>query len=214
MKIQYYSGYFDGPLPEQMAELLRDDITNKSSLAIVWGSWAIDEYFGIVKDIWLEPAGIAFNEYHLIDSRMPKEKAHESLRNASAILMMAGNTVPQHDFLTEYELSDPIEQSKAAVVMGFSAGAKNMGLKWVCSKSDGYEVEKTDIYDGLGLGNFCYVPYFSPDNEDLIKNDLLPLSQNLDIYATANESFIRVENGRVTALGDTYLISNSKIRML
>ena len=211
MKIHYYSGWFDEELPDKMIELILNDIIDRRSLAIVWGCWAIDEYYGIVKNVWLDPAGIKFDEYHLIDSRMSKVKAHESLKNASVILLMGGETELQNAFINEYELTMPIKESKAAVIMGFSAGAKNMASQWVCSKNNGYNVETTQIYHGLGLDNFCYEPYFTLDNDELIKKDLLPLSQMLNVYATSTGSFLRVKNSQVTTAGEVFLISGNKI---
>jgi len=213
MSIHYYSGWFEKALPAQMVKLLGNDIKNKKSIVMVWG-FAPEEYLTFAKDVWLEPAGIVFDEYHLIDRQTSKEKAHEVLHSASVILLMGGYTTLQNSFLTEYELVLPIKQSTADVIIGFSAGAKNMATKLVCVKSNGYITEVNGIFSGLGLDNFCYEPYFSLDNDELIRDELLPLSQELDIYATSDESFIRVEGGQIIAFGDTYLISDLKIKKL
>jgi len=213
MSVHYYSGFFEKALPVKMVELLHNDIRDRKSIAIIWG-WAPDEYLSFAKDVWLDPAGIVFDEYHLIDRQISKEKAHESLRNASVILLMGGYTTLQNDFLAEYKLDVPIKESNAAVIIGFSAGAKNMGAKLVCMKSNGYVTETNGVYNGIGLDHFCYEPYFSLDNDELIRDALSPLSQELDIYATSDGSFIRAEDGKVKAFGDTYLISNSEIKRM
>jgi len=212
MSIHYYSGFFEGSLPVQMVELLKSDIKDRKSIAMIWG-WLPEEDLNFTKDVWLDPADIVFEEYHLIDRQISKEKAHELLRNASVILLLGGYTTLQNAFLAEYELDTPIKESNASVIMGFSAGAKNMAAKLICVKSNGY-TEANGIYKGLGLGNFCYEPYFSQDNNTLTQNDLLPLSQELDVYATTDKSFLRVRDGEVSAFGDAYLISGSKIRKL
>ena len=211
MKIHYYSGWFENALPEKLAELLRNDIIDRKSLAIIWG-WAPDEYLNFAKDIWLDPAGIVFDEYHLIDRSISKEKAHVLLKDASVILLMGGYTTLQNAFLAEYDLANAIKESNAAVIMGFSAGAKNMGAKAVCMKSNGYVTETTGIYNGLGLDSFCYEPYFSLDNKELIRDELLPLSKEMDVYATSDGSFIRVKDGGIEAFGEGYLISGSEVR--
>lgn len=95
--------------------------------------------------------------------------------------------------------------------MGVSAGVKNMSAKAICMKSNGYTTEVNGIYNGLGLSNFCYEPYFSPDNDTLMNDELLPLSQTVNIYATTPESFIRVQDGEVLVFGDAYLISGREI---
>ena len=215
MRIHYYSGWFDEALPEQMLDLLRRDLIERKSLALVWGCWALDEYVGIVKDKWFDPANIVFDEYHAIDPRMPKEEMHTVLKDASAILMMGGDTVPQNAFLTEYELAAPIRESNAAVIMGFSAGANNMGVKSVCAKY--YVPDKFETWvaiDGLGLDSFAYEPYFNLDKTRLIQNELLPLSQKMDVYATSAGSFMRVEEGKVTVVGDGYLFSGGEMKKI
>ena len=205
MKIHYYSGWFEA-FPKQMVELFHNDILDRKSIAIIWG-WLPKEPLSSIKDQYFDPISIVFDEYHLIDSSMPKEIAHQSLRDASVIFLMGGYTILQNAFLMEYDLAMPIKESRAAVVIGLSAGAKNMAAKCICMKSNGYNTEKNGVFDGLGLNNFCYEPYFTLDNDELLKNELLPLSKELDVYATSDGSFIRVENGEVAAYGDTYLIS-------
>ena len=215
MKINYYSGWFDGALPEQLAESLRKDIVDRSSIAIIWGAWAIEEYAEIAKNDWLDPAGIVFDKYHAIDPRMDKAAAQAAVRDAAVILLMGGDTVPQRDFLTEYDLAAPIKESRAAVIFGTSAGSKNMGEKFVCAIDCDHEAEERAVYDGLGLDGFAYEPYFSLDKAGLIQNYLLPLSQEIDIYATSDGAAIRVENGAVTVVtGDAYLISGAEIRKM
>jgi len=220
MSIQYYSGFFEVALPAQLIELLRNDIIDRKSIAVIagYGNWLPNEDpkvdLNFAKDVWFDPAGIVFDEYYLIDSHIPKEKAHILLRNASVILLQGGYTTLQNVFLAEYELAAPIKESNAAVIIGISAGAKNMAAKFVCAKSNGNAIDKNGIYNGLGLNNFCYEPYFSLDNDELIRDELFPLSQELDIYATSNRSFMRVQDGKTLTFGDTYLISGSKIHKI
>jgi len=212
-RIHYYSGWFDGNLPQGLVESLRNDITDRKSIAIVWGAWNVEEHADIAKNDWFDPAGIIFDEYHAIDPRMDKAAAHKAVRNASVILMMGGDTVPQKAFLEEYELAAPIEESRANVIMGTSAGAKNMAAKFVCAINSNHEAEERAVYDGIALDSFVHEPYFSYDKTELIQNYLLPLSKEIDIYATATDAAIRVENGKVKIImGDVYLISGSKIQ--
>lgn len=220
MAIHYYSGWFDGLLPTQLAESLRKDIIDKSSIAIIWGAWGIDEYVDIAKNDWLTPAGLVFEKYYGIDTRMNKLAAQEAVKNASVILLTGGYTVPQMKFIKEYGLDTAIKESGAAVIMGLSAGAYNMAKKCVGVVDNNYESEKRAVYNCLGLDDFAYEPYFSLanrrrhaiDSSKLIQDYLLPLSQEIDIYTTADDAAIRVENGMVQAVvGDVHLISNSEI---
>ncbi|MCL2573499.1 MAG: hypothetical protein FWE34_02980 [Defluviitaleaceae bacterium] len=206
-KIHYYSGWFDEALPESYLESLRNDITERKSLVLIWGCWAGDELIDFVRDSWLAPGGITFDEYHLVDNRKTKEEGHKLIREASALLLLGGEDTLQAEFFKEYELSTPIKETKANIIMGFSAGAINMPSKCI-SFDDG----KTTIYDGLGLDNFCYIPYL--DRHDSIEKNLFPLSQEIDIYTTCSKSFIRVKNGEVAVFGNVYLISDSKMDAL
>jgi len=223
MKIHYYSGWFEDELPEQLAESLRKDIVDRTSIAIIWGAWGIEEYFEIVKNNWLTPAGIVFEKYDAIDTRMNKLAAQDAVKNASVILLTGGYTQPQLEFIMEYELNVAIEESSADVITGTSAGAFNMAKKYIGVVDNNYESEDRAVYDGLGLDGFAFEPYFSLtnrrkhglDSSKLLQNHLLPLSQELDVYTTADDAAIRVENGIVKAVtGDVHLISDSEIRKL
>jgi len=221
MKIHYYSGWYDGELPRQLAESLRKDIVDRTSIAIIWGAWGIEEYVDIAKNNWLNLADITFEEYHGIDTRMNKLAAQDAVKNASVILLTGGYTEPQMEFITEYGLDSAIKESSATVIIGFSAGAYNMAKKCIGVVDNNYESEERAVYECLGLDDFAYEPYFSLvnrrrhalDSSKLIQNYLLPLSQEIDIYTTGDDAAIRVKNGTVKAVtGDVYLISNSEIR--
>ena len=223
MRIHYYSGWFDSALPEQFAEALRKDIVDRSTIAIVWGAWGIDEYVDIAKNEWLNPAGIVFDQYHAVDTKMDKATAQDAVKNASVILLTGGYTLPQMEFIREYGLDAAIKESRATVIIGFSAGSHNMAAKYVDAVDNNYESGKRAVYNGLGLDGFSFEPYFSLtnvyrhglDSSELLQNHLLPLSQEIDIYATANDAVIRVEKGKVEVVtGDAYLLSNSEIKKL
>ncbi|MCL2350329.1 MAG: Type 1 glutamine amidotransferase-like domain-containing protein [Defluviitaleaceae bacterium] len=218
MSIQYFSGFFQNGLPVQMVEFLRGDLAERKSLVVVmgFGNWDYSQDpeidLNFAKDNWFDPAGILFDEYHFIGANMPKERAHELLRDASMILLQGGYTTLQNDFLKEHELAKPIKESAASIIMGISGGAKNMGAKVSCRKSDEVLKKSSGIYDGLGFGNFYYEPYFSLENNEIINNELIPLSQSIDIYATCDKSFLRVEGGKVSAYGNVWRISNSELQ--
>ena len=111
-----------------------------------------DQFVGEIIAEWLDPAGLEFDEYHLIDYRTTKETAQSLTCKASAIFLHGGNPTSLNAFLTEYELSAAIKGSSADVIMGASAGAMNMSAKFP-------EQDKTGsikIYDGLGLGSFAF----------------------------------------------------------
>ena len=220
MRTHYYSGWYDGNLPEPFAASLREDITDKSSLAIIWGAWGIDEYANIAINDWLNPANIIFEEYHAVDTRMDKSEAQDAVKNASVILLTGGDTIPQMDFITDYGLDKAIKESRANVIIGISAGSHNMAKKYVDAANNNYESGERAVYDGLGLDDFAFVPYFSLgetvrhglESTKLIQNYLLPLSKEINIYAACDGASIRVKDGLVNVItGDVYLISGSAI---
>lgn len=169
---------------------------------------------GVTERSWLDQAGIMFDEYHLINYRVQKEDAKTFIQNASVIFLLGGNTLKQNGFLTEYELSNLIKESRA-VVMGASAGAINMSAKWLCSKNFGYKVETSSVYDGIGLDNFSVLSHFDLENNiALVQSELSPLSEEMNIYASNKDCAVRVKGDKIDILGDVYLISHSKTQKL
>jgi len=218
-KIRYYFGWFNGTVPEKIAQSLLGDMTCKKSLAIISGTptdyETTDKMVALAINVWFGPAGIVFDSYHTIDYRMEKERIRDILKNASVILLHGGNPVSLNDFLCEYGMSETIKNSNATVVMGASAGAMNMSAKWVDDWT-----EEIKIRDGLGLDSFAIEPHAIFDgatalaNDEHIKNNIMPLSENVDMYVACEESTIRIKNGKLESMGDVYLISKSSISQL
>jgi len=228
-KIHYYFGWFNDIIPKKIADALDNDIPEKKSLAIITTAPSdykyTDEMLEFTKNIWFEPAGIMFDEYHSIDHRITKAKAHELIKNASAILLHGGYAVLQNAFLQEYELSDAIQKSNASVIIGASAGGMNMSAKWLTSKyvptySARHTSDEIKIYEGLGLDNFALESHALCDSIDVLagmentKHNLIPLSQDIDVYVACEESTIRIKNDKFDVMGDVYLISKSKIKKM
>jgi len=222
MKAHYYFDWFDKGMPKQIAEALLCDIPERKSLVFI-GSDPSDYSFNIEQfDIamrWLEPVGVIFDEYSLVDNRTTKEATRRLVKCASAIFLLGGKAAVQRAFLDEYGLHAAIKESSATSIMGVSAGAMNMSAKWISSKyismgSMRYTAGETKFYDGLGLDNFALEAHIDIENTKLIGNDLFPLSQTIDVYAASYESAIRVKNGEMKFFGDVYLISESKIQKM
>lgn len=224
MKIHYYFGWFNSNIPEQLAEILRIDIPEKKSLVMISTIPSnyedSTEMSDMVKDIWFGSAGIIFDEYHSIDYRMTKERAQELSKNASVILLHGGIPSSQNAFIAEYEMSAFIRESNAAVIMGASAGAMNMSMKFVSQKRNGQEIIETKTLDGLGLDSFALESHSSLTdietiiNSKLVQNELMPLSKEFDMYIACAESTIRVKGGKTEVMGDVFIISNSKVKKL
>lgn len=214
MKTHYYLGWFSNLFPENLGRVLREDITERKSLVMISSNPSSFGDDGAIERSWLDEAGILFDEYYLINYRVQKEDAQTLIQNASVIFLLGGNTLKQNELLLDYELSDLIKES-SAVVMGASAGAINMSAKWLCSKSFGYNVETSSIYDGIGLDNFSVLSHFDLENNiDMVQGELSPLSEEMDVYASNKDCAIRIKGDKIDIFGNVYLLSHSKIQKL
>ncbi|MFF6014711.1 Type 1 glutamine amidotransferase-like domain-containing protein [Lysinibacillus fusiformis] len=214
MKTHYYLGWFNDFFPENLVRVLQEDITDRKSLVMISSNPFLYEDNGTTERAWLDQAGILFDDYHLINYHVQKEDAQIIIQNASAIFLLGGDTLKQNEFLIDYELPDLIKKSRA-VVMGASAGAINMSAKWLCSKNFGYPVEKTTLYDGIGLDNFSVLSHFDLENNmELVQDELSALSEEINIYASNKDCAVRVKGGNIDILGNVYLMSHSKIQKL
>ena len=228
-KVHYYFGWFKNNIPKEVAKALDDDMPCKKSIAIIYTTpsdyKANDEMLDFTKNTWFEPAGIVFENYYSIDYRVKKEEAHEIIKNASVILLHGGYAVLQNAFLQDYELSAAIKRSDAKVVIGASAGGMNMSAKWVTSRHvPSYSARHTNddikIYEGLGLDYFALESHAHCDSvraladSDNTKYNLLPLSNEIDVYVACEESTIRLKDEKLEVMGDVYLISQSQIQKM
>lgn len=214
MKIHYYLDWFNDKIPEKIAKLLDKDITDRKSLVMISADPLFFEgvEIGTTERSWLDQANIIFDEYHIIDYDIQKEDAQKLIQNASVIFLLGGYTIEQNTLLNKYELSDLIKKGQA-LVMGTSAGAINMTAKWLCSKYDGYDVEESSVYEGMGLNNFSFQPHLNFENTELFMDELLPLSKEMDIYM-ADQGAVRVKEEKIDIIGNVYLMSNAKMKKL
>ncbi|NMI07852.1 cyanophycinase [Paenibacillus sp. SZ31] len=217
MSTHYYFSWFNQFFPEKLVHYLQEDIQDRKSLVMISAdpSGYTDEqvnFDDISEWTWLNQANIIFDEYHFIDYRTQKEDAQRSIQNASVIFLCGGYPALQNDFMADYELSDAIKNSNA-VIMGASAGALNMSAKWL-SLNNTDEVETSTIYDGIGFDHFAYESHSQRDYATFVQGYLFPLSEEIDVYASEQESAIRVKDGKIEIMGPIYLISHSKIQKL
>lgn len=212
MKTHYYLGWFTDFFPENLSKALREDLTERKSLVMVSSDPSDPEVDGAVERSWLNQAGISFDEYHLIDSSIEREVAHASIRDASAIFLLGGDTLKQNRFLKEFKLAEPIKTS-AALVMGASAGAINMSAKWKCSERFGYPLGMDTVCDGLALDPFSVLSHFDLENNmALVQEELSALSEEMDVYASNKDCALRTREGHLDIFGDVYAMSRSQVR--
>lgn len=214
MKTHYYLGWFNNFSSQNLSKQLQEDITNRKSLVMNSSDPSKDNVDRAVERSWLEGAGIAFDEYQLIDYRVQKEDAQPLIQKASFIFLLGGDTLKQNAFLADYELAEWIKGSDA-IVLGASAGAINMSAKWLCSKNFGYPMEASSLYDGIGLDNFSVLSHFDLENNiALVQRELSSLSEEMMVYVSNKDCALRTQGDKIDILGTVYLISHSEIQKL
>lgn len=214
MKTHYYLGWFTDFFPENLSKALGEDLTERKSLVMISSDPSDAEADGAVERSWLHQAGIQFDDYHLINHRVPQEKAHALLLQASVIFLLGGDTMKQNCFLKAYGLADPIKNS-TALVMGASAGAINMAAKWVCSERFGYSGEANAVCEGIALNPFSVLSHFDLENNmALVQDELSSLSKEMEVYASNKDCAIRTEGEKIDILGDVYRVTHSGIHKM
>lgn len=214
MKTHYYLGWMSNFLPESLAGELQKDLLERKSLVMISANPFSDAADGAAERSWLRHAGIEFEEYHVVNYGVQKEKAAHLLRDASVIFLLGGNTIEQNDFLVDYDLMILIRESSAAVI-GASAGAINMSAQWLASRNFGYAVEAPAIYEGIGLDNFSVLSHFDLENKlAMVRDELARIGEEMPVYASNKDCAVRVKGDTIDIFGAVYLVDGSGIRKL
>ncbi|OPJ58231.1 Type 1 glutamine amidotransferase-like domain-containing protein [Clostridium oryzae] len=135
--------------------------------------------------------GITFGSVDIIDSRITRKKAQETVRNADVLWLSGGDTPTQFAYLKSYGLIPYIREQKG-VIIGMSAGSINMTRTAICSLTCDHD--KLEIYEALGLVEFSIEPHLDKDN---ITDELLELSEK---YPYQSIIFIQQVDGLCRSL--------------
>ena len=146
--------------------------------------------------------GIAFGSVDVIDSRMSREAAQDTIRNADVLWLAGGDTPTQFAYLESYGLIPCIREQKG-VIIGMSAGSINMAKTAVCTLT--CEHDKLEIYEALGLVEFSVEPHLDKDN---ITDELLVLSEKYPLYGICDDGAIICTEDNTSYIGDVFLIDN------
>jgi len=202
----FFSGFPSHSFPRDVAERLREELTQRGSLVFVCsdpaGHAKTDYYVPIMRGCF-EEIGVTFAECRVIDDRMDISHAIQLIEKASCVHLMGGQTRKQIQFLRETGLDAAICSSSAAV-LGVSAGAINMAKRSLATE------EFPIPYEGLGLADITVKPHFDPNDRKVLKT-LLRVSMELPICAMEDDSAIFVAGGRVTSVGEIHWIRRGKI---
>ena len=149
--------------------------------------------------------GITFGSVDVIDSRMPKETAQDTVRNADVLWLAGGDTPTQFAYLESYGLIPYIREQKG-VIIGMSAGSINMAKTAVCTLTCKHD--KLEIYEALRLVEFSVEPHFDKDN---ITDELLVLSEKYPLYGICDNGAIVCTEDNTLYIGDVFLIDNRHV---
>lgn len=146
--------------------------------------------------------GITFGSSDVIDNRMSRETAQDTVRNADVLWLAGGDTPTQFAYLESYGLIPYIREQKG-VIIGMSAGSINMAKTAVCTLTCGHD--KLEIYEALGLVEFSVEPHLDKDN---ITDELLMLSEKYPLYGICDDGAIIRIDDNTSYIGDVFLIDN------
>lgn len=210
IKTHYYlDWYYDKGFSEKLVNVMNKDITDRKSMVFICAEPDDDKdeqvnIENIFERSWFDQANIFFDNYHLIDHCTQKEEAQRLIHDASVIFLCGGSPQYQMQLLIKLELQTLIKKSNA-VVMGSSAGGMNM--------SESY-VDEGKVYAGLALNHFSFEAHFDYANTALVKKRF-NLSKKMNIYIAADkDGAVYVKSGKVTIIGNVYLVSHAKIHKL
>jgi dipeptidase E len=149
--------------------------------------------------------GITFDNVNVIDSRMSKETAQETVRAADVLWLSGGNTPTQFGYLKAYGLIPCIREQKGLII-GMSAGSINMAKRAVCKVT--YEHDELQIYEALGLVEFSVKPHF---DKDTITDELLEVSEKYPLYGICDDAAIIYTEDNTLYIGEVFLIDKGKV---
>ncbi|MDR2686869.1 MAG: Type 1 glutamine amidotransferase-like domain-containing protein [Oscillospiraceae bacterium] len=205
----FFSGFPSLHFPRDVAERLREELTQRESMVFVSANPAwhddTDDCAEIMRGCF-EEIGLPFAQYHVIDDRTEPSRAAGLIQEASCVHLMGGHPGKQIQFMRAAGLDIAICDSPAAL-LGVSAGAINMAKRSLDTK------ESPVPYEGLGLADITVKPHFEPKNRRVLKT-LLRISQELPICAMEDDSAIFVAGGRISSMGKIHWIHRGEIRPL
>lgn len=199
------SGFLSG-FPEDFGSLLIKYFKPNMKIAFVASEfenihektdWYCNHFLKMFSD-----CGITFGRVDVIDSRMSRETAQDTVRNSDVIWLSGGDTPTQYGYLENYGLI-PCIKEHTGVVIGMSAGSINMTKTAICTKT--CEHDELKIYEAMGLVEFSVEPHFNLDN---LTDELLELSEIYPLYGICDNSAIICTESNTIYLGDVFLINN------
>lgn len=197
------SGFPNG-FPDDFSRLLKTYIKASKKFVFVASEfdiiyektdWYCNHFLKMFSD-----CGITFESVTVIDSRISRETAQDTVKNADVIWLAGGDTPTQFSYLESYGLVPCIREQKG-VIIGMSAGSINMAKTAVCTLT--CEHDELKIYEALGLVEFSVEPHLNKEN---ISDELLFLSEKYPLYGICDDSAIICTEDNTLFIGDIFII--------
>lgn len=168
-----------------------------------------------------EATGFEFSDYTLLDGSNEGEAA-ELVEKAELIVLAGGHVPTQNRFFTHIGLRELMRQYKG-VVLGISAGSMNSAdIVYVQPELPGESCDTDFIRytPGLGLTKTQILPHYNQvqdnylDGRRLIEDITFADSIDKRFYVLNDGSYIHIEKGCETLLGEARLIENGSMKMI
>lgn len=209
-----YNGFLDK---------LRDVWVNDSKVLIIAASpenyEKNDDVCGLYKKVF-ELSGLSASSVDVCDAR--NIAIADKLNEMDVILLSGGHVPTQNAFFKEIRLKEKLE-SFQGLLIAWSAGSMN------CAETvyAGPELEGEALdpnykrwISGLGLTNTNILPHFQNlkdewlDGMRVVEDITFADSFNHEIIAMNNGTYIVIENGKETLLGEAYSIKDGVMRQI
>ena len=151
-----------------------------------------------------------------------KDRAEELIKKADFIFLCGGHLPTQNKFFNDIGLKELLKNTNALIVGG-SAGSMNCADIVYCPPELEEEVmdENFNRYlKGLGLTDINIMPHFEEYKrmticgKRYIDDIVVPDSKKIDIIGLNNGSYIVVNGNHATIYGESYLLTNGKIKLI
>jgi len=209
MKVSLLTSGFTDKFTDDFINCVKEYYHNNGSFVLVASDFTEHSKTDRYLDVFLSMfgnSGIVFNEVHIIDDRITREKALQYIEKADIVWIAGGDTLKQIAYLKEYNLI-PALQSREGITIGMSAGSINMAKRVVLAKDIDDNVPELSIYDGIGLVDINIEPHLDSASEDHMK-DIYEASQYSAIYGIYDNTFIKITNDTMDIYGTYFKYEN------
>ena len=198
--------------PEEIKELLLEDLTNKKN--IVFFPTSPDNFEKNDKYVFGNDNINGINNYlseisslknvNIIDDRVSNEIAIGLIKNADILYLLGGNPFIQLEYLKKNKY-DKLIKEFSGLIIGTSAGAMNLGKIAYYSKDEDYPI--TCFYEGLGLVNITVDPHFNIEDKEQIMEAINNSYEHV-IIGLPNDSGIRITSNKIQFINKCYSFKN------